>query len=321
MKMKKLWTVLFALGLMFYVHGGSALAQEEKGTEEETVISEEMPAEAATIEPTEDEMKDEESEVEEATEEMEEDAAAMEEAEEKEDMEEEAAEEATEEEAMVEDAEEAEEMAKEEAEETAELVEDEDKMEAADAAISKGQISENLQSVSGDLESLSASISNLRDQGKKKKGEEEEGNPLKEAYAKFKEAFDELKANSGTLTENFGRMAAGMEKSFTDWQTALDAMGSEKIKASGQKQRDQSMKAYENFNQGMTEIEGDLTTLLGSLGDVVSFLTFSLNPEGVTDISNSLKDAATKANAIKKDIDDTLMKAMEKLPESMPGSE
>jgi len=276
MDLKKLWSVLFVAGLLFYVHGGSALAQEEKSTEEETVISEEMAAEATTVQETPDEMTEgEKSEVEEAVEDM------------------------------------------EEAEETAEMDADEEKMKTAEGAVSKGQISENLQSVSGDLETLSASISNLRDQGKKKKGDE--GNPLKEAYAKFKEAFDELKANSGTLTENFGRMAAGMEKAFADWQSALDAMGSEKIKASGQKQRDQSMKAYENFDQGMTEIEGDLTALLGSLGDVVSFLTFSLNPEGVSDISNSLKDAATKANAIKKDIDDTLMKAMEKLPDSMPG--
>ncbi len=144
-------------------------------------------------------------------------------------------------------------------------------------------------------------------------------NPLKEAYTKFKEGFDELKADSGTLTENFTQMAKGMEKIFADWQISLDAMGSERIKASGQKQRDRSMEAYGNFKQGMTETESDLTALLGELGDVVSFLSFSLNQEGVSDISASLRDAATRADAIKKDIDGTLKGTIDKLPDSMPG--
>jgi len=274
----------------------------------EDVNSETMPAQAMTVEATTDEAPTAETAVEEpAAEEAEVEESAADEAVMEESVVEEAvmegpvAEEAVMEESVVEEAvmEEpvAEEAAMEEpaAEETMmeEAVTEEVAVEEAATpepetpAGSKEAVTQNLKSVSADIDAIFSSIKDLYAQRKPVEGEE---GRLKETYLQFKGGVSRFKRDVEALRSNSDQMVVNMEQTFEKWQVALDAMRSETVKAQGQKRRDSKLETFKSLNIDMWNLQSDLGSYISELNDIESFLAFSLDPEGVSQIGDMLVD-------------------------------
>jgi hypothetical protein len=301
MNKRSFWTLLFVVALFMGAQIGVSLAEKgesSEGTKAEETATKEMKAE----EPAAEEMKAEEAAAEEkkAEEPVAEEAKSEEAAAEEKKAEEPATEEAKSEESATKEMK-AEEPAAEE--KKAEEPAAEEKAEKKPAG--KEELRGALEMTSADIGTLSASVKSLYDQRNAKKGDEGKLKPLFDDFqGKLKTAQADVENLGATYTE----MKANMEVAFDDWKTALIAMENEKIRKSGEKRRERSLKTFEGVKQDMEKIEKSLASLVGKLRDVESFLTFDLTPDGVSEISSSLKDATKMTDGIQKDISKLLGK-------------
>ena len=275
MTKRSFWTLLFVIALLVGAQTGVGLAEKEESSEGTKV------EEAATMETKAEEPKAEEASAGEVK------------------VEEPKAEEATAEEMKVEEpkSEEAspEEMKAEEpkAEEPA-AEEKEEKKPAG-----RGELREALEVTSADVGALSASVNSLYEQRDAKKGDE---GKLKTLFDDFQGKLKTVQADVENLGATYTEMKANMEVAFDDWKTALIAMENEKIRKSGEKRRERSMKTCEGVKQDMEKLEKKLASLVGNLKDVESFLSFDLTQGGVSEISSSLRDAEKMTGGIQEDI-------------------
>jgi chromosome segregation ATPase len=296
MSKRSFWTLLFVVALFMGAQIGVGLA--EKGESSEGTKVEGAKAE----EPATEEKKAEEAAAEEkkAEEPAAEEAKAEEAAAEEKKAEEPAAEEKKSEETATEEKK-AEEPAAEE--KKAEEPAVEEKVEKKPAG--KGELRDALEITSADVGTLSASVNSLYDQRSAKKGDE---GKLKTLFDDFQGKLKTVHADVENLGATYAEMKKNMEAAFDDWKTVLEAMESKKIRKSGEKRRERSLKAFEVVKQDMQKIEESLASLAGRLKDVESFLTFDLTPGGVSEISSSLRDATKMSEGIQKDISKLLGK-------------
>ncbi len=275
MTKRSFWTLLFVIALLVGAQTGVGLAEKEESSEGTKV------EEAATMETKAEEPKAEEASAGEvkAEEPKAEEASAGEVKAEEPKAEEPAAEEVKAEEPK------AEEPAAEEKEEK--------------KPAGRGELREALEVTSADVGALSASVNSLYEQRDAKKGDE---GKLKTLFDDFQGKLKTVQADVENLGATYTEMKANMEVAFDDWKTALIAMENEKIRKSGEKRRERSMKTFEGVKQDMEKLEKKLASLVGNLKDVESFLSFDLTQGGVSEISSSLRDAEKMTGGIQEDI-------------------
>jgi hypothetical protein len=151
----------------------------------------------------------------------------------------------------------------------------------------KEAVIQNLQTINADIEAVFGFIGELYALRKPVEGGQAK---LKETYLQFKNRVPQFKEGVEALSSDNYEMGLNMEQTFDKWQLALDAMGSEAVRAKGQERRDSKLETFNSLSLDMENLQSDLASFIGQLNDVESFLAFSLDAEGVSQIGDMLID-------------------------------
>jgi hypothetical protein len=151
----------------------------------------------------------------------------------------------------------------------------------------KEAVIQNLQTINADIEAVFGFIGELYALRKPVEGGQAK---LKETYLQFKNRVPQFKEGVEALSSDNYEMGLNMEQTFDKWQLALDGMGSEAVRAKGQERRDSKLATFNILSLDMENLQSDLASFISMLDDIESFLAFSLDAEGVSQIGDMLID-------------------------------
>ena len=160
---------------------------------------------------------------------------------------------------------------------------------------SKEAVIQDLQSINAGVDALFGSIGELY---ALRKPVEDGQNKLKETYTQFKDRIPQFKEDVDTLDSNFYEMGINMKQTFEKWQLALDGMGSEAVRAQGQKRRDSKLEIFDSLSLDMESLQSELASFISGLSDIESFLAFALDAEGVSQIGDMLYDSSKSVDKL-----------------------
>ena len=170
---------------------------------------------------------------------------------------------------------------------------------AVEGPVGKAELKESLEATNEAVGEVSASINALSGQ---QKAQGSGGDDLKGIYDKFQTDLKSFSEKNDNLSTTYEQMKGNMESSLEGWKTQLATISNEKIRKSGEKRRESSLKSFDNVVKEMVVINRDLSSLAGILGDVDSYLAFDLTPAGIGELKGSLGEATKKATTIQKNI-------------------
>lgn len=152
----------------------------------------------------------------------------------------------------------------------------------------KEAVIQNLQTINADIDAVFGSIGELYALRKPVEGGQAK---LKETYLQLKNRVPQFKESVEALSSNYYEMGLNMEQTFDKWQLALDGMGSDAVRAKGQERRDSKLATFNSLSLDVENLQSDLASFISQLNDVESFLAFSLDAEGVSQIGDMLIDS------------------------------
>jgi chromosome segregation ATPase len=121
---------------------------------------------------------------------------------------------------------------------------------------------------------------------------------LKKPFKKFTEELKKLDKSAEKVRKLATDMRAKNQEFFKVWETELSNIQNPELQQKAGERRSQAIKQFEDLSPVFQSTRESFVSLMASLEDIRNYLSLDLSPTGIATISDMVKEAQTRNQAV-----------------------
>ena len=132
---------------------------------------------------------------------------------------------------------------------------------------------------------------------------------LERTYNKLNDAYTDSKTKAENVTTKIGKVESVADALFSEWKSELEQYSSANLRASSQKQLDQTKQKYKKMLAAMRRAESKIPPVLTVFNDQVLYLKHNLNARAITAIQDEVQSVESDVGALVAEMERSISEA------------
>ena len=132
---------------------------------------------------------------------------------------------------------------------------------------------------------------------------------LKDTYESLSEAFEDAEARASRVSDRIDAVASVSKALFDEWQSELDQITNDRLRASSADQLARSRRQYDELIRAMRRAESRMDPVLDAFRDQVLYLKHNLNARAIASLQGELDGIETNVAELVRDMEASIARS------------